>query len=139
MTTRIIAVVTLVAFLNGILGCSSVILLRPDELKKQPQKNILAAKLTSGEEINFESPGGVFAVEKQVLQGTIRDTTFITPSQFILHTEDLEITLDDIRYVTVRKFNTGRTLGCIFGTTALGIGLYFLILSQIEFDFVLGD
>ncbi|KPL19976.1 MAG: hypothetical protein AMJ92_00540 [candidate division Zixibacteria bacterium SM23_81] len=134
-TKKIIAVITLLALLNGILGCSSVVLITPDELKRQPQKKILAAKVTSGEEINFEAPGGVFFAEEQVIQGTIRDTTSVSPYQVRGYAErvekyyakDVEIKLNDISYVKVKKIDAGRTIGCILGTSALGIGLCVLI------------
>lgn len=133
MAMRLIILVTLLAFLNGLLGCSNIVLLSPEELKQKPQKNILAAKLTSGEEIHFESPGGVFVLEKQVLQGTIRDTTLVSSSQAKYIIEDVAIQLEDIDCVKVKELHAGKTIGCILGATAIGIGLFvFIIAPQLE-------
>ena len=91
MTTRIIAIITLIALLNAVLGCSRTALVRPDELKEQPQENIHKVALTSGDEITFLHPGGVFDAQKQVIRGTIIDS--VSYATGTVETKDIEIKL----------------------------------------------
>ena len=132
MVTRKITVVTITALLNGLLGCSSSVLVRPSELKEQPQKKITKVELTSGDEITFLPPGGVFDAQKQVIWGTIRDS--VSDTTGTVRTKEIEINPDDIRYIEVKKFDPSTTfVGCTVGTIAL-LCICVLIVSQIDLD-----
>ncbi len=125
MATRIIAVIILVAFLNGLIGCSHIITVPKDELKGKPQQYILSATLTSGKEMNFEPPGGVFVPEREVIRGAIRDS--------LDNTKAVEIELDDIRSARVRRSDEKKnTMLLLGGCLSVSVVLLIAFIGYIQ-------
>lgn len=119
MTTRIIAIVTILALLNAVIGCSRTVLVHPNVLKKIPEQiNILEAHLTSGEIMVFEKPGGVLMAEEQIVRGSIRDR--------LSQIKTVEIEEEDIQYVKIAKSEKRTSDTCLIAGCGL-IAVLFII------------
>ena len=107
MTTRIIAIIVLVAFLNSILGCASTVKVSKDEVRlRQPEEKIVGVVLPSSDVIPFDEYGGRYDPNAEVIIGIDQDGS------------PIEIQLDDVRQIQVEKVEAGKSLLTSFDVQA---------------------
>lgn len=117
MTIRIIAIITLVAFLNGILSCATTVKVSRNQVEQEPtRESIVAVTLHSGDVITFNVAGGRLDPERRVIYGRTQDG------------KNVAVKLDDVQYLEVRRTDTGLTVGWVIGAIAV-VGVIIIVIA----------
>jgi hypothetical protein len=109
MIRRLVSAVTLIVVAASCIGCTRQVRLLNDEVPAT--SHVSSVVLTSGEVIKFNSLGGSIAPGGACVSGTGADG------------EPVKIPLDDVRYVDVRRADSGATatllLAFLIGTSVI--------------------
>ena len=130
MFLRFVCTVTLIAFLNSVIGCTSNVKFTMDEVGKQPPNLINSVSLVSGDVVMFDKEGGTIDVEREMIVGV---TKVYLKGGRRTGGDPVEIKLSDVKYVNVRKSSPTKTAFFVVGSfVAIGIVAAIIYLSNWE-------
>ena len=118
MTNRIIAVITVIAFTNLLLGgCTTIVNRQFDEVGDPSSKNVSSVVTKQGEEVKFNRLGGTIDTEKRIVTG-ISDTG-----------QPVNVALDEVDHLKIRKTAVGKSL--LWTTLVIGSVVVVAVLVSI--------
>ncbi len=130
---KLIVYLIIFTYLN-LVGCTSTAIISKEALYAKCDRGSVGTLTIATEKDRITIEEAICRINNDTLIVTgINKTISDSVHQTVLYTA----AMDDIRYIEVEEYDSGKTLGCIIGASAVAIGVFLLLTANIIGDSLL--